>query len=371
MLTLKQIAAALELNSLSCDDQEITGIAIDSRTVRPGNLFVALQGQTDGHDYIPQAITNGAIGVVAVQGKSDPSLSVCHFFVNDTLSALKAIGVYARNQCPSSQIVAITGSSGKTTVKEYANILISPFGKTVATEKSFNGSIGVPYSLAHLSHDTQYAIIEVGMNQRGEIAPLVQMVRPQIAVITAIYPAHTEGVGTLDDIALEKSDILSALTPGCTAILPYDSPYFDFFKNKAEALGADVVSVGLRQGADVHLEAFALDGQGAHVQAQIFGEEFSWVLPAYAQHYALNALFATAIALKMGLSLAQIKEHIHKISPLPGRGQIEQMTLATGGCVTVIDDSYNANIGSMKGGLSVLSSLQGKRKIAVLGAMGE
>ncbi len=375
MLSLKQILEALNLKVFANTpalQEQITGISIDTRTLQPGNLFVALKGENDAHDYIQDALKKGALAVIIQDDfNADQLKNVTYFKVPNTLQALEKLGVYARSLCQNAKIIAITGSVGKTTVKEYLNTLISPVGKTITTQKSYNGSIGVPYSLAHLSEDTDFGIFEVGMNKRGEIAPLTQMVKPDIAVITSVHLAHTEGVGTLDDIAEEKSDILSTLQKGNTAIIPFDAPHYQFLKEKAEQTGATVVSVGKKQGADVQLITFDLHDKGAHMQAKIFEDLLSWEMPVYGKHYAINTLFSVATAIAAGIPLEKIAENLAKLMPLPGRGNIETLTLKDGKTVTIIDDSYNASIASMKAGLGVLNTIKGNRKIAVLGEMKE
>lgn len=375
MLSLGQILESLNLkvyaNTPALDDR-ITGISIDTRTLQPGNLFIALKAENDGHQYIQAAIEKGALAVIVQENfNTDHLKNSTYFKVPDTLHALKQLGVYARAHCNNPKIIAVTGSVGKTTVKEYMKTLMSPFGKAVATQKSYNGSIGVPYSLAHLSDDTDFGIFEVGMNKRGEIAPLTQMVQPDIAIITSIHLAHAEGTGSLDDIAAEKSDILSTLSPERTAILPFDSPHYTFLKDIAEGTGATIISVGKKQGADIQLLSFKTHTHGSHVQAKIFDETLSWEISAYGEHYAINALFALAAAITSGILLDDIKMILPQINPLPGRGTIETLCLKDGKTITLIDDSYNANIASMKAGLSVLSAVQGNRKIAVLGEMRE
>jgi UDP-N-acetylmuramoyl-tripeptide--D-alanyl-D-alanine ligase len=375
MLSLNQILEALNLKIFAHSpalEEQITGISIDTRTLQPGNLFIALSGENDGHHYVQDAIKNGALAVIVQDDyNTDDLKNNTYVKVPNTLEALKQIGVYARSLCQNAQIIAITGSVGKTTVKEYLNTLISPFGKTVSTQKSYNGSIGVPYSLAHLSDDTDFGIFEVGMNKRGEIAPLTQMVKPNIAIITSVHLAHTDGVGTLDHIAEEKSDILSTLQKGNTAILPFDAPHYAFLKNKAEQTGATIISVGKKKGADVQLIAFDVHDKGASIQAKIFDQNLSWEMPAYGTHYAISALFAVTAAVSAGITLEKIKENLQKLKPLPGRGNIETLTLKDGKTITIIDDSYNASIASMKAGLTVLSTIKGNRKIAVLGEMKE
>lgn len=375
MLSLKQILEALNLKVFANTpalQEQITGISIDTRTLQPGNLFIALSGENDGHAYIHEAIKKGALAIIVQDAYNTNDLkNATYFKVQNTLQALEKLGVYARSLCQNAKIIAITGSVGKTTVKEYLNTLISPFGNTVSTQKSYNGSIGVPYSLAHLSEDTDFGIFEVGMNKRGEIAPLTQMVKPDIAVITSVHLAHTEGVGTLDDIAEEKSDILSTLQKGNTALIPFDAPHYQFLKEKAEQTGATVVSVGKKQGADIQLITFDLHDKGARIQAKIFDHSLSWEMPAYGKHYAISALFAVTAAISAGMTLEHIKENLPKLKPLPGRGNIETLTLKDGKTITIIDDSYNANIASMKAGLAVLNTIKGNRKIAVVGEMKE
>lgn len=362
MLTLNKIMDALNL-SVSSDhpslQKEINGVSIDTRTLQKGDLFIAIQGDTDGHQYVEKAFEKGAIAAIV----SDPDLLIknaTYFRVANTKEALNKIGIKARSITKDSiKTVAITGSMGKTTLKEFIKILLENFGSVVASQKSYNNHIGVPLTLAHLQDSTDFGVFEVGMNQLGEIKPLVSMIRPDVAVITAIAPAHIGFMGSVEGIATEKADIFYNLKG--SAVLPFDSEYLDLFKSRV----SKAVTVGVKEGADFRLVSF----ENGIVEAKIYGQSYTWSMNALGDHYALLSLFALAAITEMGIPLIDAIKHAEKLEPLPGRGKIEQVSFGDG-FVTVIDDSYNANIQSMKAGLSVLSKMKG-RKIAVLGGMRE
>lgn len=363
MLTLNDIIQALNLSSGADHpalNKEIAGVSIDTRTIEKGVLFIAILGEDqDGHKYVDQALKKGALAAIV----SDPDVSptnATYFRVSNTKDALNKIALKARSKTKVDiKIAAITGSVGKTTLKEFVKTLIESFGSVVASQKSYNNHIGVPLTLAHLEDHTDFGVFEIGMNQPGEIEPLVMMVRPDVAVITAIEAAHIGNMGSIDGIAQEKSAILHGLN-GC-AILPFDSSYFEMLKAKSQKF----ISVGTKDGSDFQL----LSLNNGCVEAKIYGEPYSWKMNALGDHYALLALFALATVSEMGIPLSDALRHVSKLEPLPGRGKIEQIAFKSG-TLTLIDDSYNANIASMKAGLKVLSKMEG-RKVAILGGMRE
>lgn len=378
MLTVLEMLYALDLTvndrRHSAFAEKITGVSIDTRTLQKGNAFIALKGQQhDGHLFIPKAIEKGASVIII----SDPAYcDLCaqhsYFVIPDTQKALEKLAMANRMKYINSVFVtAVTGSVGKTTLKEFLRTLFSYFGPTVASQKSFNNHLGVPLTLNDLDDDTKYGVFEIGMNHVGEIAPLSCMVDPHVAVITAIAPAHIGNMGSIQAIAQEKADIFRGLRKGGIAIMPADTPYLDILKNEAEFKQAKIITVGTSKDADARLISCEYNENGMNVTAIAFGQECHWTMPAFGDHYALLALFALCVLVQSGITLDVILPKLSLLSPLPGRGKIESVTLKNGGHIRIIDDSYNANITSLKAGLSVFDKLSARRKIAVLGELGE
>ncbi|CAO4842041.1 MAG: UDP-N-acetylmuramoyl-tripeptide--D-alanyl-D-alanine ligase [Holosporales bacterium] len=376
MLTVLEMLYALDL---TVDDrrhpalaEKITGVSIDTRTLQKGNVFVAIKGdQHDGHLYIPKAIEKGA-SVILLHDPQFCDLCAHHsyFVVPDPQKALEKLAMANRIKYMDSVFVtAITGSVGKTTLKEFLRTLFSAFGPTVASQKSFNNHLGVPLTLNDLDDDTKFGVFEIGMNHVGEIAPLSCMVDPHIAVITAIAPAHIGNMGSIEAIAQEKADIFRGLRKSGIAIMPADTPYLDILKKEAEFKNAQIVTVGTSNDADARLISCSYNEHGIAITALVFGEECQWCMPAFGEHYALLALFALCVMIKSGFALDAVLPKLACLEPLSGRGKIESITLKNGGKICIIDDSYNANITSLKAGLSVVEKISARRKIAVLGAL--
>lgn len=378
MLTVLEMLYALDL---TVDDrrhpalaEKITGVSIDTRTLQKGNVFIAIKGeQQDGHMYISKAIEKGA-SVILISDPQfcDSCADHSYFVVPDTLKALEKLAMANRMKYVDSvYVTAVTGSVGKTTLKEFLRTLFSDFGPTVASQKSFNNHLGVPLTLNDLDDDTKFGVFEIGMNHVGEIAPLSCMVDPHIAVITAIAPAHIGNMGSIEAIAQEKADIFRGLRKGGIAIMPADTPYLDILKNEAEFKMAQIVTVGTSKDADARLISCDYNEKGMDIKANVFGEECHWRMSAFGDHYALLALFALCVLIKSGFALDAVLPKLESLTPLSGRGKIEYITLKNGGRICVIDDSYNANITSLKAGLSIVEKISAQRKIAVLGQLGE
>ncbi len=368
--TARDITQALGLIAID-SDFEATGISIDSRTLKKGEIYIAIKGESlDGHDYVNDALEKGASAVI-ISDPLDLSLN-CHtyFLVDDTLQALTALGTYARAKS-TAEIIAITGSSGKTTTKEWLRQILGHFGKTVSSPASFNNQWGAPLSLTSLDKTTQYGVFELGTNSPGEIAPLTKMVNPDIAIITTITEAHIGRLGSLEAITTEKSEIFSGLKTGGTAIINYDIPQFDTLAKAARTKGAaHVYGVGKNQGADTRLLSYEVNPNGASIVAEIKGKEIRYTLPFQGEHYAINSLIILTCIDALGLSVDKAATALSTLQPIKGRGLQHTLKLTNGGTFTLIDDAYNANPTSMKAGLSVLGSLETKgRKIAVLGEM--
>ena len=332
-----------------------TGVSIDSRTVQPGDLFVALVGSTDGHGHVLDALKRGAAGAVVHDASGLDSAPL--LVVDDTFAALHALGRAGRARF-GGQMVAVTGSVGKTTTKEMLRTALSAFGATHAAEASYNNHWGVPLTLARLPADAAYCVAEIGMNQAGEILPLAQMVQPHVAVITAIAGVHIGHLGSLEAIADEKAAILQALLPGGFGVLPADSAFLGRMQDSAPPF--ERRTFGLAEDADVRL-LHGTDG----VEAMVDGVPVRFRIAAPGAHMAMNAAAALAVCGALGLDPVRAAAALDGFAAVGGRGAQRRIR---GGAVLLLDESYNASPVSVRAALDVLRELPGRR-VAVLGDM--
>jgi UDP-N-acetylmuramoyl-tripeptide--D-alanyl-D-alanine ligase len=339
------------------------GVSIDTRTLQPGDLFIALRGEAgDGHDHVAAAIAKGAAGAMVHRPvPSDGPLLA----VDDTLSALARLGAFARARF-AGRLIAVTGSVGKTTTKEMLRTALAMQGVTHAAVASYNNHWGLPLTLARLPRDAAFCVAEIGMNHAGEIAPLARLARPHVAVVTAIAPAHIGHLGSLSAIAAEKASICQGLEPGGIAVLPADSPTLPLLREAAR--GARVVTFGAAADADARLLEAVPDADGSDVQAVLHGQAVRFRLPAPGRHMAMNALAALAGAVTLGAELNAAAAALAGFAPMAGRGARTRLALA-GGSVLLLDESYNANPASVRAALQVLRLQPAARRIAVLGDM--
>jgi UDP-N-acetylmuramoyl-tripeptide--D-alanyl-D-alanine ligase len=338
----------------------VNGISIDTRTIKEGDLFVALQGDNrDGHDFVRAALdakAGAAMVARSLEGISGPLLTVGH-----TQRGLEDLARASRARS-NARILAVTGSAGKTTTKEILRLACNALGRTHASAASYNNHWGVPLSLASMPRDAEYGIFEVGMNHFGELRNLVSFVRPHVALITTIAPAHLEFFGTCEAIADAKSEIFEGLLPGGAALIPSDSPYAERLKARArQAQVSRIVTFG--ETGDARLMSFTGDGDGMRVKADILGRAVDCHVGAPGGHIAQNVVGAlTAVALLDG-DVLNAAAALKNFTALKGRGARFE---AAG--IRVIDESYNANPASMAAALALLGAASG-RKIAVLGDM--
>ncbi len=351
----------------------ISGISIDTRTIQPGDLFVALKDQRDGHDFVAAAFTNGAAAALVAKSYVKQSGDGALLRVADPLRALEDAGRIARFRTDA-KIVAVTGSVGKTGTKEMLRQCLSRIGRTHASEKSYNNHWGVPLTLARMPESTEFGVFEIGMNHPGEITPLSRMVAPDIAIITTVEPVHLGQFASLDEIAEAKAEVLRGLPAGGIAILNRDNAYFDHLSMRAEERSLRVISFGRSPNADVHL----LSAEPAHdhsaVTASVSGRAVSFRIGAPGEHYIQNALGVVAVLESLGVDLPAALVALAGISAPQGRGAREEITCGDGGKLLLIDESYNANPASMRAALSVLATVPREtwpRRIAVLGDMRE
>jgi UDP-N-acetylmuramoyl-tripeptide--D-alanyl-D-alanine ligase len=353
-------------------DAPAAGVSIDTRTLQPGDLFFAIQGDaSDGHAYLARAFAAGASAAVVSREKAS-ALSAAGplIVVEDTLRALERLGVAARARTEA-KIAAVTGSVGKSSAKDMLRVVLSRAGATHAAIASYNNHWGVPLTLARMPASSRYAVFEIGMNHAGEITPLVAMVRPSVALVTMIAPAHIEYLGSLEAIAAAKAEIFSGLPPGGDAVLNRDAPHFDLLERRAEAAGAQITTFGAHRDSDARLVGFEADGGGVNVEARFDGRTIVFKLGAPGAHMAQNALGVLVVARALGLDLEESAKALSEFSPPKGRGERVVLS-APDGALTLIDESYNANPTSMRAALDLLGAsapASGGRRIAALGDM--
>ncbi len=342
------------------------GVSIDTRTLVPGDLFIALQGEgRDGHDFVADALARGAAGALIHRPVAGAARVL---LVDDTLAGLGRMGGFARSRF-TGHVTAVTGSVGKTTTKEMLRTILSPHGATHAAVASYNNHWGLPLTLARMPPDARFAVLEIGMNHPGEIAPLAHLARPHVAVITAIEKAHVGHMGGIEAIADEKASILTGLEQDGIAVLPADSPQLS--RLRAVAGARRVVTFGVAGRADARLTGLEQDADGSMVVAEVLGQETRFRLNAPGRHMAMNAL-AAILACMVGpaLSLPDAVAGLADFTPLPGRGARRPIALP-GGTALLLDESYNGNGASMRSALEVLGLQPATRRIAVLGDMRE
>lgn len=352
---------------------QATGVSIDTRTINPGDLFIALRGDSmDGHDYALQALAKGAAAVMIDHRPAGISDDAPVLMVDDTFAALQALGHAARQRC-GARIIGITGSVGKTGTKEMLAQVFSAFGQTHASKASFNNHWGVPFSLSVMNPGSDYGIFEMGMNHSGEITPLTMMVRPDVAIITTVEPVHLENFDSIEQIADAKAEIFAGMDHNGTAIINRDNPHYARLLAAAKTMGVKTLSFGEHDGADAQLLECLLASNGTRVRANVCGEEISFTLLIPGKHIALNALSVLLAVKAMGQPVVKAAQQLEKIEPIAGRGKRELIDLGDAeNPVTLIDESYNASPVAMRAAFKVLALIdpgRGGRRIAVLGDM--
>ncbi len=353
------------------DDISVDGISIDSRTLKQGDLFFALKSSvSDGHAYVLDAASKGAS--VVVVSKLIPECPCPQILVEDTFRALQDLGRYGRLRSKA-KIIAITGSVGKTTTKEVLRQTLAVFGPVSAAVASYNNHWGVPLSLARLPKDAKFGIFELGMNHPGEITPLTQMVNPHVAIITAIAPAHIGQMGSLENIAKEKACIFDGLKDEGVAIIPDSSNFTHLLKQKALLQHPErVYTFGNQDASDVTLVDYALTGETACLTVGLGQKErFTFKFNLLGHHLANAALIAISVSRALRLDMTKTQASLSEIQPLEGRGLLHKLTVE-GKNISLIDDSYNANLTSSVAAVTTLSGFvpdNSGRRVAVLGEM--
>ncbi|MGQ7828501.1 UDP-N-acetylmuramoyl-tripeptide--D-alanyl-D-alanine ligase [Altererythrobacter sp. Z27] len=361
-----EIAAAT--GGVASHDFQASGVEMDSRDVRRGDLFVALSGEAmDGHRFLPQAFANGAVAAIV-----DRPVDYPHVLVKDTTAALHALAAAARDRAQAVRI-GVTGSVGKTGVKEAIFLALDRASRGAAhrSVRSYNNHVGVPLTLARMPARSRFGVFEMGMNHAGEIRALTAHVRPHVALITTIAPAHIENLGSMEAIAAAKAEIFESLMPGGTAVIPADSPWAAHLREAAREYAAKVVTFGSSPDADVRLlDAIPSANGGSLVTADLGDTRLCYSVAEPGEHWIANSLGVMAAVQAAGGDLGAAGLALAEMGGLKGRGARHQLAVP-GGKALLIDESYNANPASMRATLRQLGQTPATRRIAVLGSMKE
>ena len=363
----------------STQDWQARGVSIDTRSLQPGDLFVALKDIRDGHDFVAAALKSGAAAALVSRIPDDVAADAPLLVVDDVLQALEKLGAAARARTRA-KVVGVTGSVGKTSTKEMLRRILGGQGSTHAAEASYNNHWGVPLTLARMPQDVDFAVIEIGMNHPGEIAPLARLAQLDVALITIVAPAHLEAFTSLDEIAREKAAIFEGLRPGGVAIFPADQSITPILRAKATEVGARIVTFGATEDADYQLTQVTLCDAATIVQASRQGSPSLFKVRSPGRHFAANGLGALAVADALGLDPMIAATDLGHWQPPAGRGTREQITLdiVEETSFDLIDDAFNANPASLAAALEVLLSTTPQdgigrvgrgRRIAILGDM--
>lgn len=359
----------------------VNGVSIDTRTLQKGDLFVALKDIRDGHEFVAKALKAGAGAALVSYIPEDVSPDAPLLLVRDVLPALEALGRAARART-SAKVIAVTGSVGKTSTKEMLRTILSPQGKIHAAEASYNNHWGVPLTLARMPRDADFAIIEIGMNHPGEIAPLANLARPDVAMITTVAAAHLEAFENVEAIAYEKAAIFEGLIPGGCAIINADLPTTPILHAAArKQSGAKISGFGAAVKAEFQLQNVRLSNDATIVEARHNKTAVLFKLSTPGRHFAMNALGALAVADAVGADLALAALSLAQWAPPAGRGTRETLVMDVVEDelrFELIDDAFNANPASLEAALDVLAAstpadgigrVAAGRRIAVLGDM--
>ncbi|MDD9724284.1 UDP-N-acetylmuramoyl-tripeptide--D-alanyl-D-alanine ligase [Roseovarius sp. SK2] len=374
-----QEAAAATGGRSTCD-WTATGVSIDTRTLAPGDLFVALKDVRDGHDFVAQALEKGAAAALVDRVPEGVAEDAPLLIVDEVLPALEDLGRAGRARTDA-KVVAITGSVGKTSTKEMMRAALKGQGRTHAAEASYNNHWGVPLTLARMPRDTEFAVIEIGMNHPGEISPLAVMARPHVALITTIAAAHLEAFENIEGIAREKAAIFDGLEPGGTAVINADVGTADILFQAAKAKAGTIVRFGTAEAAELRLTDVTVHDAATVGKAEAGGEDILFKVGTPGRHFALNALAVIAAAEAMGADRDVAVCDLGLWRPFEGRGTRETLVLDAveeAMSIELIDDAFNANPTSMAAALEVLAAARVKddigrvaagRRIAILGDM--
>jgi len=351
------------------------GVSIDSRTTRPGDLFIAIKGpEKDAHDFTAQAFAAGAVAAIVHKEPGQVPHDALLVMVEDTFTALQDLGRVGR-QRSGARILAVTGSVGKTSSKEMLRAILETCGDTHANEGSLNNHWGVPLSLARLPADARFGVFEIGMNHAGELGPLSREVQPHVSLITNVEAVHLEFFDSVEAIADAKAEIFLGMDPDGVAVLNRDNQHYARLLAAAMTQGLKTtLSFGSGTGCDARLTGIKLAEDGSEIEAEIFGKKYAYFLGSPGWHYAINSLGALLAAASAGADPGKGALALASWRPPSGRGERITVSLEDGTSITLIDESYNASPASMRAAINLLGKTptkRGGRRIAVLGDMKE
>ncbi len=374
-------AAAAATGGASPREWRASGVSIDTRSLAPGDLFVALTDRRDGHDFVAEALARGAAAALVSRRPEGVGADAPLLIVPDVLEGLRGLARAARARF-GGRLAAVTGSVGKTGCKEMLRLALAAEGAAVhAAEKSFNNHWGVPLTLARLPAEAEFAVVEIGMNAPGEIAPLAALARPDVALITTVAAVHLAAFRDLSGIAREKASIYTGLAPGGVAVMNRDIDTYDILRGAARRAGARPVRFGATGRPEFRLEAVRVCATGTAVSARVHSQPILFRLAAQGRHLALNALGVLAVCEALGVDLACAALALATWLPPEGRGARWTVLLGPAGLdgsITLIDESYNASPAAMAAALEVFASVEPQdgigrvargRRVAFLGDM--
>ncbi|MCM2560676.1 UDP-N-acetylmuramoyl-tripeptide--D-alanyl-D-alanine ligase [Lutimaribacter sp. EGI FJ00015] len=357
-----------------------TGVSIDTRTLQEGDLFVALKAARDGHEFVAQALAKGAAAALVSHVPDGVPPDAPLLIVPDVLAALEDLARAARDRTRA-KVIGVTGSVGKTSTKEMLRMVLSGQGRTHAAEASYNNHWGVPLTLARMPADTEFAVIEIGMNAPGEIAPLSRLARPHVVMVTTVAAAHLEAFENLDGIAHEKASIADGLEPAGFAVLNGDIDTTHILQDRARAMGAKVLTFGEAARNHHRATVIRLIDTTTVVRGRAWRRPMLFKVQAAGRHFAVNGMGVLAVVSALGLDLGIAASDLGRWAPPAGRGARERIHMDTVNedlVFELIDDAFNANPSSMAAALEVLAAARtddgiGRvskgRRIAILGDM--
>ena len=379
---MSTIFSAEELHSivggkLFENDWLVSGISIDSRTIQKNDLFIALKAKRDGNDFIVSAIENGAKAAIINKIPKDLPKNFPFILVNNSVEALYSIAKYSRKKYKG-RVIAITGSVGKTSTKDILTKMLSTFGVTHSSQKSFNNHLGVPLTLANIPKNADFVICEIGMNSKGEIEPLSKLVAPDVAIITNISAAHLASFKNLREIAYEKASICFGLKKNGLLIFSVDNKFYELVNNFVKERKLKSVTFGYNENAEISIKNISHLKNKSYGSLLIKNKVFTnFSIGALGSHQLKNCLAALAVILSYDLSLEKALKELKDWVPRDGRGNFLDVNLKyklKNIRIRVIDESYNSNPTSLNASLEILKSVQfdakkSSRKIAILGDM--
>ena len=345
--------------------------SIDTRTLERGDIFVAFKGeQQDGHDFVKEALKKGAAGAIVEHLPSGLDKNAHLVVVKNAKDALQKLAIYNREHSKAI-FIGITGSVGKTSAKEILATLLKTYGRTYYSQKNFNNDLGLPLCLASMPQNTEFAIFELGMNHKGEIAKLSAMLRPNVALITHIATAHLSNFSSVEEIAKAKAEIFMHASKNFYAILPGDSTYYEILKTRALKYAPKrLYSFGEKIQNNTYLIRSKVQDGKHHIKADIMGENIELDTSILGKHQALNILASLSVLKAIHLPLHPAIKHLKTFTNVAGRGQVSTISIEKKH-ILLIDDSYNANPTSMKAALATLKDIADPSKVRILAILGE